>query len=69
MAGLRLGAGARILILRAKYAVAAVEKFADHPAFECFGQTMSYAEVDRASRRRRLAAEEARRQNAATGSR
>jgi long-chain acyl-CoA synthetase len=29
---------------------AAVDSFADHPAFECFGQTMTYAEVDRASR-------------------
>jgi long-chain acyl-CoA synthetase len=29
---------------------AAVERFADLPAFECFGKTMSYAEIDRASR-------------------
>lgn len=29
---------------------AAVERFADLPAFECFGTTMSYAEIDRASR-------------------
>jgi long-chain acyl-CoA synthetase len=29
---------------------AAVEEFADHPAFQCFDQTMTYAEVDRASR-------------------
>ena len=29
---------------------AAVERFADLPAFECFGRTMSYAEIDRASR-------------------
>jgi long-chain acyl-CoA synthetase len=28
----------------------AVAKYADHPAFECFGRTMTYAEVDRASR-------------------
>ena len=28
----------------------AVAEYADHPAFECFGQTMTYAEVDRASR-------------------
>jgi long-chain acyl-CoA synthetase len=27
----------------------AVAKYADHPAFECFGRTMTYAEVDRAS--------------------
>jgi long-chain acyl-CoA synthetase len=29
---------------------AAVERFADLPAFECFGRTMSYAEIDHASR-------------------
>jgi long-chain acyl-CoA synthetase len=29
---------------------AAVERFADMPGFECFGRTMTYAEVDRASR-------------------
>jgi long-chain acyl-CoA synthetase len=28
----------------------AVAEYADRPAFECFGQTMTYAEVDRASR-------------------
>jgi long-chain acyl-CoA synthetase len=28
----------------------AVAEYADHPAFECFGRTMTYAEVDRASR-------------------
>jgi long-chain acyl-CoA synthetase len=28
----------------------AVAKYADRPAFECFGRTMTYAEVDRASR-------------------
>ena len=28
----------------------AVAKYADHPAFECFGRTMTYAELDRASR-------------------
>jgi long-chain acyl-CoA synthetase len=28
----------------------AVAEYADKPAFECFGQTMTYAEVDRASR-------------------
>jgi long-chain acyl-CoA synthetase len=28
----------------------AVAKYTDHPAFECFGRTMTYAEVDRASR-------------------
>ena len=28
----------------------AVAEFADRPAFECFGRTMTYAEVDRASR-------------------
>ncbi|MBU3031082.1 AMP-binding protein [Paracoccus marinaquae] len=28
----------------------AVARFADKPAFECFGTTMSYAEIDRASR-------------------
>jgi long-chain acyl-CoA synthetase len=28
----------------------AVAKFGDRPAFECFGRTMTYAEVDRASR-------------------
>ena len=27
----------------------AVAEYADRPAFECFGQTMTYAEVDRAS--------------------
>src|ERR1700744_6094409 len=27
-----------------------VATYADHPAFECFGRTMTYAEVDRASR-------------------
>ena len=29
---------------------AAVARFPDQPAFECFGRTMTYAEVDRASR-------------------
>jgi long-chain acyl-CoA synthetase len=29
---------------------AAVVRFADLPAFECFGRTMTYAEIDRASR-------------------
>ncbi|KRQ02220.1 hypothetical protein AOQ73_17425 [Bradyrhizobium pachyrhizi] len=29
---------------------AAVERFADMPAFECFGRAMTYAEIDRASR-------------------
>ncbi|MGO4833942.1 AMP-binding protein, partial [Rhizobiaceae sp. 2RAB30] len=29
---------------------AAVERFTDLPAFECFGKTMSYAEIDHASR-------------------
>ena len=28
----------------------AAGKYADHPAFECFGQTMTYTELDRASR-------------------
>ena len=28
----------------------AATEYADHPAFECFGQTMTYAELDRASR-------------------
>ena len=28
----------------------AVTEYADKPAFECFGRTMTYAEVDRASR-------------------
>jgi long-chain acyl-CoA synthetase len=28
----------------------AVAKYADRPAFECFGRTMTYAEADRASR-------------------
>jgi len=28
----------------------AAAEYADHPAFECFGHTMTYAEVDRASR-------------------
>jgi len=28
----------------------AVAEYADYPAFECFGRTMTYAEVDRASR-------------------
>ena len=28
----------------------AVAQYADHPAFECFGRTMTYVEVDRASR-------------------
>ena len=28
----------------------AVAKYADHPAFECFGRTVTYAELDRASR-------------------